>query len=381
MGIDDLHKNEALRRHLFPVCKASIFLAHAGVCPFPEPVSSAIATYSETATLGDQETVFPKQVFPETRQLAAELLGAEAEAITLIGPTSVGLSLVANGLRWRKGANVLFYRDDYPSNAVVWMQLQQRGVEPRCIVPGVPGCITLDDIRPLVDNKTQLVALSSAHFISGYRPDITAIGAWLREQGVLFCLDGIQTVGVLPTSIQYVDFLAADAHKWMLGPCGVGLFYVAPQAREQLTPTLIGWNNVICPGFLTPDTVRFRTDARRYEAGSSQLVGIVGLQAALKLLKQWGHAAIATTAQALTEALRKGLRGKGYSLFPTIGNRASSITSFRGRGQELPELHKKLQAAGIITSLRQTRDGRDWIRCSPHCYNTLTEIERVLEFL
>ena len=381
MNLTELHQDETLRQREFPICAKTAFWANAGVCSLPQRVISAMSTYLESATLADQEESLPEGVFQNTRTLAAELLHCQWQDIALVGPTSVGLSLVASGLSWHSGANVLFYADDYPSNAVVWMNLERCGVTPRAIVPKIPGCITLDDIIPLVDAHTQLVALSSCHFISGYCPDLDAIGAWLHQKDILLCVDGIQTLGALPTSVRHVDFLCADAHKWMLSPCAIGIFYVAPQSRSQLMPTLVGWNNVICPSYLTPDTISFRKDARRYEAGSPNMIGLVGFHAALQLLKELGPDAIAMTILRLTMDLREALRDKGYTLLGSPDAQPSGITSFRHDALDMPALHQKLTDAGIATSLRQTRDGLHWIRCAPHGYNTRTELEYLIDSL
>ena len=381
MSLHQLHQNESLRQREFPICAQTAFWANASVCPLPQRVSKAMQTYLENATLANQEDSLPPQIFLETRELAAEMLNCSWQDIALIGPTSVALSLVASGLPWRPGANVLFYPDDYPSNAVVWMNLQNHGVTPRAITPKIPGCITLDDIIPLIDADTQLVALSSCHFISGYLPDIDAIGAWLHKRGILLCIDGIQTVGALPTSLRHADFLCADAHKWLLGPCAIGIFYVAPEVRDTLEPTLVGWHNVRCPGYLTPDTVVFHNDARRYEAGSPNIAGVVGFHAALKLLKELGSDAIATSIRDLTAALRTGLRDKGYTLLGISDAPPSGITSFRHDTLDMPSLHRELNAVGIATSLRQTRDKQYWLRCSPHGYNTSAELDRIIDHL
>src|SRR3989449_8355852 len=149
-----------------------------------------------------------------------------------------GLSFFASGLRFRKGDNVLIYFDDYPSNVYPWMALAQQGVEVRLMNTRGLGMIRPIDVIGQVDENTRLVALASCHFISGYRIDFEAIGKSLRERNILFCLDAIQTVGAFPTSVEHVDMLAADAHKWLLGPCGAGLMFVRRSLQEQLTPPI-----------------------------------------------------------------------------------------------------------------------------------------------
>lgn len=358
-----------------------IFLANAAVCSLPGPVAQAMADYCVSATQGDQEVRFPVQLFGEVRQRAGQLLAVDPRDIALVGPTSVGLSVIANGLAWEAGDNVVFAPDDYPSNAVVWMHLQKRGVQLRPIVPRTPGAITLEDVQAQVDARTRLVALSSAHFITGYRLDVEAIGRWLRGQDVLFSLDAIQTLGALRTPLEWVDFAPADAHKWMLGPCGTGILYVSERGRAFLEPTLLGWANVECPDFVTPETIRFKPDARRYEAGSQGLVGVVGLHAALGMLLDFGLDGIERTILGHTRKLRAALTALGFQLGSADDAHLSGITSFRKEGVELAELHQRLRDNGVVASLRSTRDRRKWIRFSPHVFNTAAELDRALELL
>ena len=167
-------------------------------------------------------------------------MNCKPEEVAFVGPTSLALSLLASGLRFKKGDNILVYFDDYPSNVYPWMALAERGVEVRYINTRGLGVIRPIDVSGQVDENTRLVALASCHFISGYRIDYNAIGKLLRERGILFCLDAIQTLGAFPTTVENVDMLAADAHKWLLGPCAAGLLYVKQSVQEQIKPEKIG---------------------------------------------------------------------------------------------------------------------------------------------
>jgi selenocysteine lyase/cysteine desulfurase len=226
MTLSEILSNEELRQHEFPVVRNAIFLAHAAVCPLPRRVTDAISRYSAACNDGDQEDAFPEGELMETRQLAARLLNAQAEEIALVGPTSLGLSLVASGLPLRRGDNILVYFDDYPSNVYPWMALAEKGVQVRFMNIRELGRIRPMDVIGQVDENTRLVALASCHFLAGYRIDLEAIGTELRARKIPFCVDGIQTLGAFPTPAEHMDFLAADAHKWLLGPCAAGVLLV-----------------------------------------------------------------------------------------------------------------------------------------------------------
>jgi len=383
MTLAELLSNEDLRHREFPVTRKRVFLAHAGVCPLPRRVAEAIRTYAAQSTLADQEILLSPDQLRRTRTLASRLLGATPDEIAFVGPTSLALSYVAGGLEFRAGDNVLAYFDDYPSNVYPWMALAGRGVEVRFLQPRAFGRLELADVQAKVDGGTRLVALASGHFLTGFRPDLARIGRFLRERGIRFCVDAIQTLGAFATPIEGVDFLAADAHKWLLGPCSAGLFYVRKEAQELLRPTVFGWHNVRCPDFVAQERLVFRADARRYEAGSQNLLGLVGLNAALALLEEVGLDAIAAELSRKRGWLVPALQAGGWDVLApdTPRENASGIVTFRREGIDLAALHRELEAAGIVTSLRADRAGRHYVRISPHFYNTDAELARLLEAL
>src|SRR5206468_9605151 len=255
--------------------------------------------------------VFPA-LLEEGRMLAAGLLNCQPEEVSFVGPTSLGLSLVASGLKFRRHDNILIYHDDYPSNVYPWMALAERGVEVRLLNTRGLGCIRPMDVLSQVDEQTRLVALASCHFVSGYRIDLNAIGQSLRQRNILFCVDAIQTLGALPTTAEHIDFLAADAHKWLLGTCAAGIFFVRKPLQERLHPTVFGWHNVRCPNYVAQEEMVFRADARRYEAGSQNRLGLVGLNAAMELVLEIGVENIAAELLRKRALIVPALKSKGY---------------------------------------------------------------------
>jgi selenocysteine lyase/cysteine desulfurase len=383
MTLAEILSNEELRRHEFPVAREKIFLGHAGVCPLPRRVAEAIRDYATQTTLGDQETLGPALRLQETRGLAARLIGAQPEEIALVGPTSLALSFVASGLPWRKHDNILIYHDDYPSNVYPWMALAERGVQVRFMNVRELGRIRAVDVQGQVDEQTRLVALASCHFVSGWRIDLAGIGQYLHGRGIAFCVDGIQTLGAFPTTVEHVDFLAADAHKWLLGPCAAGIFYVRKACQERLRPTVYGWHNVRCPNYVAQEKLVYPPDGRRYEAGTTNLFGVAGLHAGLELLLELGVENIARELLRKRAWLVPALQGRGYSVLQAEApsEHAGGIVTFHRDGVDLAALHARLESAHIITSLRADRAGRKYIRLSPHFYNTDAELQRVVELI
>jgi selenocysteine lyase/cysteine desulfurase len=382
MTLSEILSNEELRQREFPVSRNKIFLAHAGVCALPRRVAQAMSDAASEATLGDQEE-FVLHRIAAARAAGAKLLHCLPEEVSLVGPTSLGLSFVAAGLEFRRGDNVLIYHDDYPSNVYPWMALAAKGVQVRLLNLRGLGAIRAVDVMGQVDENTRLVALASCHFISGHRLEYGAIGRFLREHGILFCLDAIQTLGAFPTPVDHVDFLAADAHKWLLGPCGAGVFYVKRDLQEKLNPPVFGWHNVRNPNFIAQEIIEFRGGAAKFEAGTHNLIGLIGLLAAMELALEIGVEQIAAELARKRAWFLPALRAKGFSLLNPEPKPecAGGITSIFLPGQDLAPLHKKLAAAGVMASLRVDRQGQNYLRFSPHYYNTDDELRRVLELL
>jgi cysteine desulfurase / selenocysteine lyase len=383
MTIAEILSNEELRRYEFPVAGQKAFLAHAAVCPLPRRVSEAMRDHAARAALNDQEETIPPGQIRRARELGAQLLHAQPEEIAFVGPTSLALSYVAAGLPWRKGHNVLIYFDDYPSNVYPWMALAEKGVEVRLLNVREYGRIRTIDVTGQVDEQTRLVALASNHFVAGWRLELDAIGRHLRQRNILFCVDGIQTVGAFPTGVENVDFLAADAHKWLLGPCGAGIFYVRRAVQERLRPIVHGWHNVRCPGFVAQEQMAYVPDARRYEAGSANLSGLAGLAASMELLLEVGVDSIAAELLRKRALLLPALREQGWTVLQADAPapNTSAILSLYKPGADMAAVQRKLMDARIHVSLRTDRQRHQYVRLSPHFYNTDAELHRVLEVL
>ncbi|MDI1314181.1 aminotransferase class V-fold PLP-dependent enzyme [Prosthecobacter sp.] len=383
LTLDALLSDESLRQQEFPVIKDSLFLGHAGVTILPRRVTRTMQDYLEQCCLRMQEYPEAWKAVNETRVVAAELIGAKASEIALIGPTSVGLSLVANGLPWQAGDEVVCYLDDYPANVYPWTDLERHGVVLKRLLPAAPGAITPELVEAALTPKTKLVALASCHFLSGYRIEIDRIGRMLRERGILFCLDAIQTVGAFETRVDHVDFLSADSHKWMLGPMSAGIFYVREELQDMLRPSLLGSWNVQSPNFIAQEEIAFERGGRRYEPGALNISGILGMKAGIDLIQEIGLPAISTQLLKLKARLHAGLQPLGFTFLgpdPQSIN-ASCITTVQHPHRPLADISAHLSANSITTSLRHNRAGEPLLRFSPHFYNTEAEMDRVAQVI
>lgn len=378
-----LFASEADRLAEFPVARDSIFLAHAGVTILPARVAKVMQDYLHEACTRMQEFPEAWRATNDTRAIAAQMLGAKASEISLLGPTSLGLSLVANGLDWKPGDEVVCYQDDYPANVYPWTDLARHGVIVKLLKPEAPGAITPELVEAALTPNTKLVALASCHFLSGYRILIDDIGRMLRARGVLFCLDAIQTLGAFETRVDYVDFLSADSHKWMLGPMAAGVVYVREEVQERLRPTLLGSWNVRSPNFIAQSEIAFERGGRRYEPGVLNVAGILGMKAGLELLLEKGIPQVSEQLLRLKAKIVSGLAPLGFHFIgPTEGPNASGITTAwreDGSGPPVDKIVEHLSSLKISPSLRYDRAGKAYLRFSPHFYNTEAEMDRVIQ--
>jgi selenocysteine lyase/cysteine desulfurase len=380
LSLSSIQNSKELRHKLFPASSQSIFLAHAGVAPLCAPAAEAITQYLHTATLSEQEGTDYLRTLHTLRQSTASLIHAEADEISLIGPTSVALNLVALGIDWKAGHEVIYYPHDYPANVYPWIHLERHGVRPIPLKPRFTGRITPDLVFEAITPRTRLVALASCHYLTGYRLDYRTIGSVLKQQGILFCLDAIQSLGATPIESAYADFIAADSHKWLLGPLAAGFLYVNQDAAAQCKPALLGSWNVHSPQFIAQPQIQFETGGRRYEPGTLNLSGSIGMAAAIDLLLSLDIAAIDSHILSLITPIASTLVEHGWCVpwleYPVEAR--SGILTLQHPTLDLRAIYHRLRSQNIITSLRHYPDGTPALRISPHLYNTPEDLQNLL---
>ncbi|MDX2227506.1 MAG: aminotransferase class V-fold PLP-dependent enzyme [Verrucomicrobiae bacterium] len=382
-SLDELLASETLRHREFPVTKEKIFLAHAGVTALPRTVAEAVTELAVHGTRGNQEMDRLWPILARARLAAATLIDAHPDEIALLGPTSLGLSLIANGLEWNPGDELVCYADDYPANVYPWAALESRGVVVQRIRTGKLGALTPQIVEAHLTDRTRMVCLATVNYLSGYRIDTGAIGTMLQGRNILFCLDGIQSVGQAPTTMGHADFLSADSHKWMLGPLAAGIVCIKRKHFGRVTPTLLGAWNVKSPNFITQEQIDFEETARRYEPGAVNLLGIAGMTAALELILHLGVDSIRSHLLSLRGFLAPRLRERGYDIIDggATGESLSAILTVSHPAKDLKALAQTLLRNRVEISSRTLRDGTPVIRFSPHFYNTQAELEQVLALM
>ena len=358
-------------RQEFPVTQKCIYLDHSGVSPLPLPVKSAIETFLSEATQGGAFH-YPKwsQQVVEIRRSCARLVHARPEEIAFVKSTSHGLSIVAKGLDWKPGDNVLIYEKEFPSNSYPWLNLQRKGVVVK-IIPSRDGRIVIDDIEKLIDSRTRLLSLSSVQYANGFRVDLKNVGGLCRKKNILFCVDAIQSLGVIPMDVKEysIDFLSADGHKWLLGPEGIGIFYCRKELVERIDPPLLGWKSVQNEFDFDHPDFALKTDAQRFEEGSMNLLGIFGLGAAIDLLSGVGIGAIEERVLGLGDVIIREAERKGYSLLTPKARKERGGNITIAGNFDPAKTRDDLRGRGIMVNARG-----GGLRVSPHFYNTEEEI-------
>jgi selenocysteine lyase/cysteine desulfurase len=368
-----------------PAAERWAYLDHAAMSPLPKPTADAFQAWlTEAVETGNP--VWPDWVkrIEATRADAARLIGAQPDEITLVTNTTAGINLVAEGIDWRAGDNVVTLADEFPSNVYPWFNLADRGVETRRVPTDVSGRLDLDTLAEACDARTRIVTVSWIGFATGYRHDVRRIAAIAHERGALMFLDAIQGLGAFPLDVNDlgVDFLSADSHKWLLGPEGAGIAYIRKEHLDRLRPSGVGWHSVPPGQDYTHIELNLRPTAARFEGGSQNSGGLIALGASLKLLLDLGIPALATAILDITELACERLREIGAKVVSDRrpehrgGEQRSGIVSFELPGHDPLAVKRHAMRQNVVFGCRAGR-----LRISPHAYNNEQDLDRLIEAL
>ena len=368
-------------RDLFPITKRAIYLNHAAVSPPPTPtieaVQSQLRDVAENGSLNYRSWIAVKE---KARKLAAEMLGTRPDQIAFMRNTSDGLSTIANGLSWRTGDNLVTFRNEFPSNIYPWLRLRDAlGVEVRMCAER-NGRVDTDELIRLIDSKTRIVAISQVQYASGFRADLKRIGRAARAHDALLVVDVIQAMGVIETNVDdlLIDAAAGAGHKWLLTPEGAGILYLSDRARARIEPTLVGWISVPDPEDYANFEQGWNTGTLAWESGTSPTAIFHGLAASLEFLTEIGVGRIASYLEELTDYLCERLGNSNYQIVSSRDPaEKSQIVCIRHRSGRSPmDVYSHLKLRNIITAPRGDR-----LRIAPHCYNTVEEIDVLVDAL
>lgn len=390
-------------RQQMPVAERWAYFDHAAVAPLSLPAARMLADWaSEVARNGDANwSEWRKRVGP-VRESAARLLGCQSSEVAFVSNTTSGLSIIAEAFPWQPGDNVVLASSEFPANRNSWRCLIPRGVEVRIVEsePGTDVC-EIEKLLAATDARTRIVTVSWVGFITGWRQDLDTLAEACHQRGILLCVDAIQGLGIVPLDLSRtpVDFLAADGHKWILGPEGAGLLFVRQEHLERLRPIGIGPNSIAFSGSYLGDLADYTFDradssasfrvarplqpremwsaARRFEGGTANAGGILALGASLDLLLSFGIDAIWSRLCEVNDQLRQLLESSGFAVrSSTSVARRSGIVSCEVSDDQRKRIQTTARAGGVILNFRE-----GLMRFSPHAYTNETDLERLRSVL
>ena len=363
----------------FPVEQNLSYLNHAAVAPWPRRTANAVKEFADECN-NEGSSHFMEWLETESslRQRLADFINTpSSDDIAFLKNTSEGLSVVAHGYPWQSGDNVVISDEEFPSNRIVWESLERFGVEVRQ-VDLKTGKSPEDALLSAFDRKTKMLAISAVQYASGLRMDLARLGDECSKRNVAFCVDAIQAMGAVALDVQAmkIDFLMADAHKWLLGPEGIAVFYCSSDWRDRLQLHQYGWHMIENHFDFDTKVWQPANSARRFECGSNNMLGIKALSASLALLEEIGmeevERRIVANANTLIEEVAK------YKTLELITNPSphlvAGIVTFSNNNVTPEVLHKTLTANGIVCAMRG-----GGIRYSPHCYNSTDKLVGAVE--
>jgi selenocysteine lyase/cysteine desulfurase len=366
-------------RRQMPVAQRWAYFDHAAVAPLSGPAQQAIVDWSQQAVWsGDVDWLTWSQQVQGLRALVAAMIHSQPEEIALTHNTTAGINLVAEGFPWQPGDNVVTLADEFPTNQYPWLQLADRGVETRR-VPVDAGRADPDRLTAACDQRTRVVSVSWVGYGSGWRNDLPRLAQIAHAHGALLLVDAIQALGVFPLDVRAtpIDFLAADGHKWMLGPEGAGVFYLRREHLDRLCPRGIGWNSVVGAHDFSRIELDLKPTAERYEGGSQNMVGMIALKASLELLAEFGQEALSRRVLEITDLACERLIASGAVIHSDRRPpHRSGIVSFELPGRDPLAVRRRCLEQGVVLSCRAGR-----LRISPHAYNDQSDIERLAQSL
>jgi selenocysteine lyase/cysteine desulfurase len=362
-------------RDEFPVTRNLVYLNHAAVAPLCRSSAEAMKWLADDACQnGSFHYDLWMDCYQGLRAVTSKFINSAPEEIAIVKNTSEGIATVALGLDWKPGDRIVAFKEEFPANYYPWLRLEARGAQ-------LTWLSIYDSLETIEDavKGARLLAISYVNYLSGHRVDIAAIGEICRRHGCFYFVDAIQGMGAFPLDVEacHIDALAADGHKWMLGPEGNGVLYVRRKWLDSIEPVEFGWTNPAKYADYSSRDMTLRPDAGRYECGTLNTIGCFGQRASLELLLSVGIDSIAAAVWARAHQLALGVKAKGYELFlEHTEETGSGIVSFRHPTIDCRVIVSDLKRQNITAAPRQ-----GWIRMSPHFYNSPAAIEQVLQSL
>lgn len=373
------HDATPLDPGVFPVTRRWAYCDHAAVGPLPQPTRDAVVAALDAQTgdgcLGILDI---ESRLEAVRADVARTIGATPDEIAFMRSTSDGALLIANGLDWREGDEVIFSDNEFGANAFPWLNLHDVGVRP-VLVRAPRQRLTVETLERLVSGRTRVVAVSYVGFSDGYRHDLAALGAWCKSRKIIFAVDAIQGFGHLPIDVAAcdIDVCYFGVAKWLLSPQGLSIIYVRRDLAERLRPALCSWRSVKEPMRFLDYAQPLLPGARRFDGATVNYPAAIGFAESLRLITSAGLDTIERHVLRLGDRFVAGVRDLGLPIVSDLepAMRSGIVVAGHGRNS-VEELQRRARDAGVQVTIRDSG-----VRFAPHGYNTQADVDRVLSIL
>ncbi len=369
---------ESIRKHFKYLQNKTIYFNHASTGPMPDFVVNAVNNYLKERSeneIDNYDNVL--KIIKETKELVAKFINTTPDRIAFVDNVSNAMNLLAQGLKWNQGDEIILFDIEFPANVYPFLNLEKNGVKVK-ILPSRNGKIQIEDIRREITSKTKLLSISHVQFLGGYRSNLEEIGKLCRDNEIIFSVDAIQSIGVVNVDVQKmkIDYLASGIQKWMLGLEGTTIIYISEELQKKIEPKYVGWLSVKNAWNILDYNLDLEDTAHRFEPGTLNFAGIVSLNASIKFFSEIGINEIEKSILSNTNLFIQLLEEAGFEFLfkPEKDAEVSGIVTIKV--DDPFQVYKKLLESGIHTSVRES-----YLRFSPHFYNTSDEIEFVVKKL
>lgn len=366
-------------RNLFPHLKTDqIYFNHAAIGPWTTLATDRINEYTSQRSGKKIENYSDFMKWSASaKEKLGKLLGAKPERLAWIDNVSNGISILAQGLKWKTGDRIVLNDLEFPSNVYPFLNLMKEGVEID-IVKSQNGVVHFEDIEKTITQNTKLVSISLVQFLSGYKADIDVIGEYCKKHGIIFCVDAIQATGAVQIDVNKsnVDFLSGGTHKWLMSSQGLSYIYLTEELQSKIEQKFVGWTSVKDSWNLLDYNLTLRDTADKFQNGTMNALGISIFEAVLDLFLKFGMQNIESRILENSNYFIQRLVDVGIEpiLMNVSNSNRAAIVSFKH--EKAKEIFDELEKRSIYAAVRE-----GMIRLSPHFYNTKDEIDIVAEEL
>jgi selenocysteine lyase/cysteine desulfurase len=369
-------------REHFAAISESTYLNAASIALMYKGASETAVAWqrdlAQNGTLGFDEAA-EQNVFSSLHEVFARLIGARPRDIAVGSSFTELVASLAWAMMPGRGENIVGVDVVFPSTIYPWLRVAQTtGCEIR-LLPTTDYYADPEELVGLIDDNTAVVTISHVEFGSGQRYDLRSLAESVHASGALLVVDATQSAGAIPVDVSRdgVDILVAAGYKWLCGPFGAAVMYVAPHLQTRFEPGLVGFRSHKDMWDLRADRIHYRDDASRFEFGTMAYGCALGLAKAIEFILNLGVDAVLAHDLKLRARLVEGLEQRGAQLLgPSVEKEQSPILSVLFPGFSSHRIVDFLKAQGVIVSPRA-----DFVRFSPHLYNCSDDIDHALEIL